>query len=710
MSLFQNHSWINRKNLLIVCIGLFMVGFILSLVGTYTPSENTPVRVRITTYQKYTDELNSYFNRTVSGAAEDAENKLIENYNINGYIILPKSEKPTNGYPVLIWMHGFGACSDFQLNYPRQFAKSGFIAVAIDQPGHGSSGGYWDMGIQTILGVYSTIEWLINESSYKEIIDKDRIGVSGHSMGGVAATQAGLFDNRTNPQTGNLIGTSKIDSVCAVYCWNNLGVIAEDLMETVLGIEDIWYHSVIQELLKNWRWLANGDPTTVMDEVFIRSPDNFINIMNMTNYCMIVGEYDEMINIEAACHLMANSTIDTSGSPQITYDHIYDEIWENTNHTWDFGSYEAYNYRRMVLIPNVKHIFEGFSLRVVQNMTYWFNDSMDCSNVIPQVNKGFQALFLVKLAGWFLILIGSLLGIFPTFSYIISYMKNYDKSHISKENIKENSIEEKRIKVDRYSQSNMNFISNQQILKRYLPLLIGFYTLAGIISVPSMTHFWIFDLLLPRFLISSILSIFILIIFQILTNLGTVEVNYINFNRSIMTSGFSYLQYLIPLISLLIWIVPFALIGWFIGIPFILPRPLTIETYLDVLLLFIILFFFNLSIDLIFRNNIQRNIKNDKSMGGKNLELKRIIKSGIYSGISIGVAMGLQFVVMFGPLFKEALHMIPLLILAFCCLFIILGLISAYTFEKTGNYIISSLFVSLLMTLLISGRLFLNYA
>ncbi|MHA1146151.1 MAG: CocE/NonD family hydrolase, partial [Candidatus Helarchaeota archaeon] len=162
---------INRKFLFIVFCITFVVGTLFLVLGTFSIDENLPIPIQFPTSSRYTIELNSFFNRTVVTAREDAQNKLLEDYWVRGYVILPRTPKPSAGYPVIIWMHGFGACAELQINYARQFAKSGFIAIAISQPGHGWSSGLWDMGIQAIAGVYSTVDWLVNSSPYKSIID-----------------------------------------------------------------------------------------------------------------------------------------------------------------------------------------------------------------------------------------------------------------------------------------------------------------------------------------------------------------------------------------------------------------------------------------------------------------------------------------------------------------------------------------------------------
>ncbi|UCE14477.1 MAG: alpha/beta fold hydrolase, partial [Candidatus Heimdallarchaeota archaeon] len=328
---------ISIRRVIIASAIVFCLGTVLMIVGTFTPDENLPTRISFNTYSKYSDELNSFFNRTEVTPLENAKNKLIENYRVAGYVITPEKEPPIEGYPVIIWIHGFGVSSDIQMNYPRQFAKSGFFTIAIDQPGHGWSGGNWDMGLETLLGVYSTIEWLINDSNYRGMIDVDRIGVSGHSMGGIATTRAGIFDNWINPKTGRKVGTGRISSCCAIFCWDEASKMAEGLVWNFFGVDQVWSHPTILEIMSHWRWLSNHDPSILEEEFRIRSVSNFINATNIRNYCLIIGGAESPAMIKAECHIMANATIDASGAPQETWDSIHETIYTSPNHTWNFG-------------------------------------------------------------------------------------------------------------------------------------------------------------------------------------------------------------------------------------------------------------------------------------------------------------------------------------------------------------------------------------
>lgn len=652
------------------------------IVGTFTPDENLPVRISFNTYSKYSDELNSFFNRTKVTPWEDAKNKLIENYRVAGYVIVPKEELPIEGYPVIIWVHGFGVSSDIQMNYPRQFAKSGFLTIAIDQPGHGWSGGYYDMGLETLLGVYSTIEWLISDSTYKELIDVTRIGISGHSMGGIATTRAAMFDDWINPKTGNIIGTGRIKACCAIFCWDDASKMAEGIMES-FGISEVWSNPTIEKLMTQWRWLSNHDPSIIEEEFRIRSVSNFINATNIKNYCLIIGGDEHPATIEAECLIMANATIDSTGAPQVPWGVISDTIHTSTNHTWNFGSIENNSARRLVLVPGTTHFEEAISLDVVQNTTYWFDYSMNCIHVSPKISESFQTLYFLKMGGWILTFMGSLPTTLPS-------LLSISDSIGSRTQLAEVA-------------PNLNNKEKKYLYTIYIAVSIFFVTISGLIEINSLTHFWMFDLLIiPRLLISAsflLIPILIVILFE------RKRYNYHYEDIGLSSSFENNLKDVsMSLLAICLWIMLFNLTALIFQVPLLFPRPVELDIYLDFIILLGILLLFNFMVELLFRGLYQTKIR-------KNNEMWMIIgKSTLLSGGCIGIGFGTSLLItLSGLLFQKP---ILIFILYSICIGIscILGVISAIIYYKTGNILCSTIFNSVLLALLISGKILLIYA
>ncbi|MFX0150336.1 MAG: alpha/beta hydrolase family protein [Candidatus Hodarchaeota archaeon] len=669
------------RKLIVTLFILFSIGCTLMISGTLYSGGYLPVRVSFNTYSKYTNELNSFFNRTEVTPYEDAQNKLIEDYRVAGYVITPKKEKPPEGYPVIIWMHGFGVSADIQMNFPLQFAKVGFFTIALDQPGHGWSGGHWDMGIETLLGVYSTIEWLVNDSNYQNLIDTTRIGVSGHSMGGVAATRAGIFDNWINPKTGNKIGTGRIYSNCAVFCWDDVETMAENLMESRLGIREIWSHPTILDIMVYWRWLSNHDPSILNEEISIRSVSNFIGGSNISNYCLIIGGEDGLVSVESQSFILANAT-------QVSWVEINDTVHNTVNHTWNYGNFSASNARRLVLVPGIEHFEEGLNKEVLINVIQWFNDSMRCTEITNSISKDFQVGYLLKMFGWIITLVASLGAIVPSIFYLSDsrFALKSEPPEIAP------NIQEKE---------------KQYYTLIYLVASTVLIGLSGLIKVNSITHFWMFDLFfIPRLLIAAL---FLLIPMVFLTLFEKKQHKYqvwdVGLNSSLSDNMKSAL---IPLLAIGFWIILFNITAWVFQVPLLLPRPFNNEIFFDFIVLIGILLIFNFLTELLFRGLYQTKIQQKNVKNPSTLLI--ICKSGLMSGISLGLGFTTSLLVTTYGLFILKPVLIFFLYGMFILIFLLFGFISAAIYQKSGNIISSTTLNTGIMSLFIAGKLLLVYA
>lgn len=111
-----------------------------------------------------------------------------EELKIYGLLTVPKGEKPSLGWPVVIFDHGYIPPETYQtteryIAYVAALARSGYIVFKPDYRGHGDSegqpeGAYYSSGYATDnLNAVATLKRL------KEA-NPDKIGMWGHSMGG----------------------------------------------------------------------------------------------------------------------------------------------------------------------------------------------------------------------------------------------------------------------------------------------------------------------------------------------------------------------------------------------------------------------------------------------------------------------------------------------------------------------------------------------
>jgi dipeptidyl aminopeptidase/acylaminoacyl peptidase len=111
-----------------------------------------------------------------------------DGYKINGLITIPDGEEPEEGWPAIVFVHGYIPPANYRTTgnyaaYVDYLARNGFVVFKIDLRGHGESEGIPG-------GAYYSGDYIIDTlSAYRalqsaDFIDSNNIGLWGHSMGG----------------------------------------------------------------------------------------------------------------------------------------------------------------------------------------------------------------------------------------------------------------------------------------------------------------------------------------------------------------------------------------------------------------------------------------------------------------------------------------------------------------------------------------------
>ncbi len=106
-----------------------------------------------------------------------------EGLKISGRLFVPAGEPP---FPAVVLLIGFGGSYRGGMYRPilEGLARAGIIGVGFDYPENGDSGDYVNL---TFTLLASAARATIDSINKHPLVDKTRIGICGHSMGGIVA-------------------------------------------------------------------------------------------------------------------------------------------------------------------------------------------------------------------------------------------------------------------------------------------------------------------------------------------------------------------------------------------------------------------------------------------------------------------------------------------------------------------------------------------
>jgi len=122
---------------------------------------------------------------------------------IQGHLFIPDGVSKENTAPGIINIHGYLNTKEVQTGFSVEYARRGYVVLAIDMPGHG----YSDPVPGGLVGFFSGGPEAFKFLSSLEFVDKDRIALEGHSMGGWNSAYATeIYGDKIN--TVVLVGSS----------------------------------------------------------------------------------------------------------------------------------------------------------------------------------------------------------------------------------------------------------------------------------------------------------------------------------------------------------------------------------------------------------------------------------------------------------------------------------------------------------------------
>ena len=141
---------------------------------------------------------------TSFGRVQVSEVRFAGEYGVElvGKLYVPRSATQENPRPAVLALHGFQNDKETQDAFAIELSRRGFVVLALDQYGHGSSGGEMALSEQDpTLGGNAAYRYL----KVQPFVDPTRMGVIGHSMGAgaaIAVAEANPEHRAVNAQCG----------------------------------------------------------------------------------------------------------------------------------------------------------------------------------------------------------------------------------------------------------------------------------------------------------------------------------------------------------------------------------------------------------------------------------------------------------------------------------------------------------------------------
>ena len=122
----------------------------------------------------------------------------VDGYVASGLLYIPKKASAEKKVPAIVFTHGLYNNREMQLQNVIEMVRRGYVVLALDYGGHGHNASQDQIdagGIQANYGYTPYIFLQAAKYLYNlPMVDQSKIGVSGHSMGGGATTNALQID------------------------------------------------------------------------------------------------------------------------------------------------------------------------------------------------------------------------------------------------------------------------------------------------------------------------------------------------------------------------------------------------------------------------------------------------------------------------------------------------------------------------------------
>ena len=219
---------------------------------------------------------------------------------VNGQIYIPKDASAENKLPLIVLSHGSYNNLDHQDQNMIELSRRGFVVISTDAYSHGSSTVINGLDFTNMQHV---IDYAVNSYTF---IDTDKIGVSGHSMGGQITT---VTVEHYFEQAAKGLGDNLVSAICTVGWDPQYTPYEFEGVDEPVDVAINW--GVIAAKYDEWFFKdENGDPRFYLQNpnavAFVNQLDG-VDIAEVENHKIYRGtingeEYIRVINQNVEIH------------------------------------------------------------------------------------------------------------------------------------------------------------------------------------------------------------------------------------------------------------------------------------------------------------------------------------------------------------------------------------------------------------------------
>jgi dienelactone hydrolase len=221
-------------------------------------------------------------------------------FELSAYLFVPEGVSAKNKAPAIVVSHGMFNNREMQDTNFVELSRRGFVVLAIDMPSHGNSENTPAIG-GVLMGMYEAVKMLASLN----YVDVDRIGITGHSLGGWSCNTAVSMDNAADKHLISAVLLNCYDAIYVdektknytnIYGNRDVGIVAAQYDEFFMADTD-----------------ANGNKTAPRDYVKNKHAQSFLyygNDPKGKKLCKAETMYHETIDGKDAIRVIYNPKID----------------------------------------------------------------------------------------------------------------------------------------------------------------------------------------------------------------------------------------------------------------------------------------------------------------------------------------------------------------------------------------------------------------